>query len=53
VLGWIYAGGGQELFDELMENLRLNVVSFFNSPMPAQPLGWFKQEITDAARCRG
>ena len=39
MLGWIYAGGGQELFDELMDNLRLNVVSFFNSPMPAQPLG--------------
>ena len=38
VLGWIMYGGGQELFDELMANLRLNVVSFFNSPMPAQPL---------------
>lgn len=38
MLGWIHAGGGQELFDELMEELQLNVVSFFNSPMPAQPL---------------
>jgi TRAP-type mannitol/chloroaromatic compound transport system substrate-binding protein len=53
VLGWVYAGGGQELFDELMENLRLNVVSFFNSPMPAQPLGWFKEPITDAAQMQG
>jgi TRAP-type mannitol/chloroaromatic compound transport system substrate-binding protein len=53
MLGWIYAGGGQELFDELMENLRLNVVSFFNSPMPAQPLGWFQQEITDASQMQG
>ena len=38
VLGWVHYGGGQELFDELMGSLGLNVVSFFNSPMPAQPL---------------
>ena len=53
VLGWIYYGGGQELFDELMANLGLNVVSFFNSPMPAQPLGWFKEQITDASQMDG
>ena len=53
VLGWVYYGGGQELFDELMGSLGLNVVSFFNSPMPAQPLGWFKEEITDAAQMKG
>lgn len=53
VLGWIYAGGGQELFDELMADLQLNVVSVFNSPMPAQPLGWFKEEIKDASQMNG
>ena len=53
VLGWIYYGGGQELFDELMGILGLNVVSFFNSPMPAQPLGWFKEHITDVAQLNG
>ena len=53
VLGWVHYGGGQELFDELMASLGLNVVSFFNSPMPAQPLGWFKQEITDASQMKG
>ncbi|MEM9104550.1 MAG: TRAP transporter substrate-binding protein, partial [Pseudomonadota bacterium] len=53
VLGWVNYGGGQELFDELMGILGLNVVSFFNSPMPAQPLGWFKQEITDAGQMEG
>jgi TRAP-type mannitol/chloroaromatic compound transport system substrate-binding protein len=53
VLGWVHAGGGQELFDELMDTLRLNVVSFFNSPMPAQPLGWFKDQITDASQMQG
>ncbi|MGC1494747.1 MAG: TRAP transporter substrate-binding protein [Sulfitobacter sp.] len=53
MLGWIHAGGGQELFDELMADLRLNVVSFFNSPMPAQPLGWFQEQITDASQMQG
>ncbi len=53
VLGWVYHGGGQALFDELMASLQLNVVSFFNSPMPAQPLGWFNKEITDAAQING
>ena len=53
MLGWIHAGGGQELFDELMGDLRLNVVSFFNSPMPAQPLGWFQEQITDASQMQG
>lgn len=53
VLGWVHYGGGQELFDELMAELRLNVVSFFNSPMPAQPLGWFKEEIKDVSQMAG
>jgi len=53
VLGWVHYGGGQQLFDELMADLRLNVVSFFNSPMPAQPLGWFKEEIKDASQMNG
>lgn len=53
VLGWVNYGGGQELFDELMASLGLNVVSFFNSPMPAQPLGWFKEEIKDASQMKG
>jgi len=53
VLGWVNYGGGQELFDELMDSLGLNLVSFFNSPMPAQPLGWFKEEIKDASQMDG
>ncbi|MEO9901344.1 MAG: TRAP transporter substrate-binding protein [Nisaea sp.] len=53
MLGWIHYGGGQQLFDELMASLGLNVVSFFNSPMPAQPLGWFKDEIKDASQMNG
>ena len=53
VLGWVNYGGGQELFDELMGTLDLNVVSFFNSPMPAQPLGWFKEEIKNVSQMEG
>ncbi len=53
LLGWIHYGGGMDLFNELMGNLNLNLVSFFNSPMPAQPLGWFKEEIKDASQMSG
>ncbi|MCY4101433.1 MAG: C4-dicarboxylate ABC transporter, partial [Rhodobacteraceae bacterium] len=53
VLGWVHYGGGQELFNELMDTLQLNLVSFFFSPMPAQPLGWFKEHITDASQMEG
>ncbi len=53
VLGWVHYGGGQELFEELMDSLQLNIISFFNSPMPAQPLGWFKEEIKDASQMSG
>ncbi|MFC1664000.1 TRAP transporter substrate-binding protein [Pseudomonadota bacterium] len=53
VMGWIYYGGGQELFDEMMAKLGLNLVSFFNSPMPAQPLGWFKEQIKDVSQLKG
>ena len=53
LLGWIQYGGGMELFNELMGSLGLNLVSFFNSPMPAQPLGWFKEQIKDASQMKG
>ncbi|HEY3218177.1 MAG TPA: twin-arginine translocation signal domain-containing protein, partial [Candidatus Limnocylindria bacterium] len=45
-LSWYYFGGGQQLFDDIMQRkLKLNVVSFFYMPMQNQPLGWFKDEI--------
>ena len=53
MLGWIHFGGGKELFNELMGSLGLNLISFFNSPMPAQPLGWFKEHITKSAQMKG
>ncbi len=53
LLGWIHHGGGIDLFNELMGTLDLNLVSFFNSPMPAQPLGWFKEQIKDVSQLEG
>ena len=53
LLGWIHYGGGKELYKELMGNLGLNLVGFFNSPMPAQPMGWFKEQIKDASQLKG
>ncbi len=47
-LSWIYYGGGLELYNELLKNLKLNIVGFFSMPMPTQPLGWFKKPITSA-----
>ncbi len=46
MLAWVHYGGGQELYNELLQQaLKLNVVSFFHGPMPTQPLGWFAKEI--------
>jgi TRAP-type mannitol/chloroaromatic compound transport system substrate-binding protein len=47
-LAWIYYGGGQELYDELIKNLGINTVGFFCMPMPTQPLGWFKKPVKSA-----
>jgi TRAP-type mannitol/chloroaromatic compound transport system substrate-binding protein len=54
MLGWIKYGGGQALYDELVQQvLGLDLVGFLTGPMPTQPLGWFKQQITDAAQLQG
>ena len=46
LLGWIHHGGGQELYNDLIQNImKLDVQSFFHGPMPTQPLGWFKGRI--------
>ena len=52
-LAWIYRGGGLELYNELLANLKLDVVGFFAMPMPTQPLGWFKKPITSAKDLAG
>jgi TRAP-type mannitol/chloroaromatic compound transport system substrate-binding protein len=53
-LAWIQYGGGQALYEELVQKiLGLNLVGFFCMPMPAQPLGWFKKRIKSAKQLRG
>ena len=52
-LAWIYYGGGQAFYNELMKALGLNIVGFFAMPMPTQPLGWFKKQITDVKQMVG
>ena len=54
MIAWLYHGGGQEFYRELTQDvLGLNIVGFLSFGMPAQPLGWFKNEITDAAQLSG
>jgi TRAP-type mannitol/chloroaromatic compound transport system substrate-binding protein len=54
MLGWVKYGGGQALYDELVQQvLGLDLVGFLTGPMPTQPLGWFKQQITDPAQLQG
>ncbi len=54
ILAWIHYGGGKDMYRELIQDkLGLNVVGFFAMPMPTQPLGWFKERITDASQLQG
>lgn len=54
LLGWMYYGGGQELYDELVQKvLNLNVVGFFAFAMPTQPLGWYKNEVKGPESLKG
>jgi len=53
-IAWFYEGGGQALYEELVQkHLNLNVVGFLVFPMPTQPFGWFKKPIKDAAGLKG
>ncbi len=54
MIAWLYHGGGYDFYRELTQDiLGLNVVGFLSFGMPAQPLGWFKSEITDASQLSG
>jgi TRAP-type mannitol/chloroaromatic compound transport system substrate-binding protein len=51
LLGWFYYGDGEKLYQELINDiLKVNVVGWLCGPMPTQPLGWFKKQITDASQ---
>ena len=54
MLSWFYQGGGQELYNELTQDIMgLDVVGYLGFPMFAQPFGWFKQEVNTVADLQG
>ncbi|MCK6453371.1 MAG: TRAP transporter substrate-binding protein [Alphaproteobacteria bacterium] len=54
VMGWMYHGGGWELYQEFYRDvLKLNVVVFPILPAGPQAFGWFKRPIKDLADFKG
>ncbi|HEX4842564.1 MAG TPA: TRAP transporter substrate-binding protein [Limnobacter sp.] len=48
ILAWFQYGGGQQLYDELVQKeMNLNIQGFMYGPLTAQPLGWFKNRINN------
>jgi TRAP-type mannitol/chloroaromatic compound transport system substrate-binding protein len=53
-LGWIYEGGGLEMWwDFYQKELKLNVIAFPILPSSPQALGWFKRPIKNLADFKG
>jgi TRAP-type mannitol/chloroaromatic compound transport system substrate-binding protein len=53
-LGWIYEGGGLDLWWEFYQKeLKLNVIAFPILPASPQALGWFKRPIKSLADFKG
>ena len=53
VMGWMEYGGGRALYEETLQKVGFDYVGFFHMPMPAQPFGWFKRNVTTAADVAG
>ena len=52
-IGWVYEGGGLQLWNEFYQNeLKMNLVAFPSIPPSPQALGWFKRPIKDLADFR-
>ena len=45
LLSWFYYGGGFDMYQDLLSQMRMNVVGFLTGPMPTQPLGWFRTPV--------
>jgi TRAP-type mannitol/chloroaromatic compound transport system substrate-binding protein len=53
-LGWIYLGGGLELYNELLQKeLKMNVVVFPTFGETPEPQGWFRKPIKTLADLKG
>lgn len=45
-LSWFQFGGGKELYDQLWDEMGMNVKGFMLQPVGPEALGWFKEPIT-------
>jgi TRAP-type mannitol/chloroaromatic compound transport system substrate-binding protein len=53
-LGWMYEGGGWDLYREFyQEVLKLNVIAFPTLPTSPQAFGWFKRPLKDLKDFKG
>lgn len=53
LLAWYEYGGGKDMYAELHKIMNFDVVGFLYGPMPTQPLGWFKKQVTGPAQFKG
>jgi len=54
LLAWYEYGGGKALYNDLHNNImKFDVVGFLYGPMPTQPLGWYKKQVTSADDFKG
>src|SRR5688572_1331239 len=53
-LGWLYVGGGLEMWRDFYQNdLKLNLIPFPAHPSSPQALGWFKKPLRSVADIKG
>ncbi|HEX6297003.1 MAG TPA: TRAP transporter substrate-binding protein [Burkholderiales bacterium] len=53
-LGWMYEGGGWDLYRELYQDvLKLNVIAFPTLPTSPQAFGWFKRPVKNLKDFKG
>ena len=53
VMGWMEYGGGRALYEETLAKVGFDYIGFFHMPMPAQPFGWFKKNVTKVSDVKG
>jgi len=51
-VSWFMYGGGQELYDQLWDEMGVNVKGFMLQPVGPEALGWFKEPIESMADFR-
>ena len=53
VMGWMEYGGGRKLYEQAVASVGFDYIGFFHMPMPAQPFGWFKKNVTKVSDVKG